>query len=112
MFDAYRPQGTQEALWTFCPNPDYITPPEEGSNHTRGVAIDLTLVDASGQEIDMGTPFDDLTPKSHHGAPHMSARISANRYLLFGIMMTAGWDFFRNEWWHYQIFKAHDYTLV
>jgi D-alanyl-D-alanine dipeptidase len=112
VFDAYRPQSTQDALWAFCPNPDYIAPPEKGSNHTRGVAIDLTLVDANGQELDMGTPFDDLTPQSHHGAPHVSAKVAANRYILLGIMMSAGWDFYQKEWWHYQAFKAQGYPLV
>ncbi len=87
-------------------------PPEKGSAHTRGVAIDLTLVDESGQELDMGTPFDDLTSQSHHGAANLSSKVAANRYLLLGIMMSAGWDFFRNEWWHYQVFKTHEYPLI
>lgn len=112
IFDAYRPRSVQEALWAFCPNPDYVMPPEKGSHHTRGVAIDLTLVDANGQELDMGTPFDDLTPQSHHGAANVSAKVAANRYLLLGIMMSAGWDFFVNEWWHYQVFKAREYPLI
>lgn len=112
VFDAYRPRAVQEALWAYCPNPDYIMPPDKGSHHTRGVAIDLTLVDATGQELDMGTGFDDLSPRAHHGAPSVSPEVAANRYLLLGIMTTAGWDFFRNEWWHYQMFKAGAYPLV
>jgi zinc D-Ala-D-Ala dipeptidase len=112
VFDAYRPRTVQEALWAYCPNPSYITPPEKGSAHTRGVAIDLTLVDGNGQELDMGTPFDDLTPQSHHGAADIPPIVAANRYLLLGIMMSAGWDFFQNEWWHYQVFKAREYPLI
>ena len=112
VFDAYRPRTVQEALWAFCPNPSYVTPPEKGSPHTRGVAIDLTLVDGNGQELDMGTPFDDLTPQSHHGAANISPTVAGNRYLLLGIMMSAGWDFFQNEWWHYQVFKAREYPLI
>jgi D-alanyl-D-alanine dipeptidase len=60
----------------------------------------------------MGTPFDDLTPQSHHGAANISPAVAANRYLLLGIMMSAGWDFFQNEWWHYQVFKAREYPLI
>lgn len=112
VFDAYRPRTVQEALWAFCPNPDYIMPPDKGSCHTRGVAIDLTLIDKNGQELDMGTPFDDLTSQSHHGAANLSPEVAENRYLLLGIMMSAGWDFFQNEWWHYQVFKAHEYSLI
>jgi D-alanyl-D-alanine dipeptidase len=112
IFDAYRPRAVQEALWAHSPDPNYVTPPEKGSPHTRGVAIDLTLVDAKGQELDMGTDFDDLSPRAHHGATHISPQVAANRYLLLGIMMSAGWDLFQNEWWHYQVFKARDYPLI
>ena len=112
VFDAYRPRTVQEALWAFCPNPDYVMPPEKGSAHTRGVAIDLTLVDEAGQELNMGTDFDDLSPRAHHGSSLVSPEVAANRYLLLGLMMSAGWDFFRNEWWHYQAFKAGEYLLI
>lgn len=112
IFDAYRPRAVQEALWAHCPDPNYVMPPEKGSAHTRGVAIDLTLVDAKGQELDMGTEFDDLSPRAHHGASTVTPQIAANRYLLLGIMMSAGWDLFLNEWWHYQVFKAKEYPLV
>ena len=112
IFDAYRPRAVQEALWAHCPDPNYVMPPDKGSHHTRGVAIDLTLVDANGQELDMGTDFDDLSIRAHHGASHVTPQVAANRYLLLGIMMSAGWDFFVNEWWHYQVFKAREYPLI
>ena len=111
IFDAYRPQIAQEKLWEICPNPMYVAPPMSGSNHTRGVAIDLTLISADGAELDMGTPFDDFTEASHHGAT-LSKQANANRYLLLGIMMSAGWDFYQNEWWHYQLFNAKSYSLL
>jgi D-alanyl-D-alanine dipeptidase len=53
----------------------------------------------------MGTAFDAFTPLSHHGALEISADAQRNRALLLGIMTSAGWDFFRNEWWHYQLFS-------
>lgn len=112
ILDAYRPQAAQEKLWEVCPNPMYVAPPDRGSNHTRGVAIDLTLVDKSGNELDMGTPFDDFTIQSHHGAMNLSSTASANRYTLLGIMMSAGWDLNPNEWWHYQLFKTSEYQLI
>jgi len=111
IFDAYRPQAAQEKLWEICPNPIYVAPPTSGSNHTRGVAIDLTLINRDGTELDMGTPFDDFTEDSHHGAT-LSKQANANRYLLLGIMMSAGWDFYQNEWWHYQLFNAESYSLL
>ena len=70
-----------------------------------GAAIDLTLVDQNGTELDMGTPFDDFTLKSHHGSLNISVTAQRNRAVLLGLMTAAGWDFFRNKWWHYQLFS-------
>lgn len=110
IFDAFRPQAAAQALWDFCPNPMYVADPKKGSHHTRGVAIDLTLIDKSGVELPMGTPFDDFTDMSHHSAV-LPKEIAANRFLLLGIMMSSGWDFYLNEWWHYQLFSPKDYSL-
>jgi zinc D-Ala-D-Ala dipeptidase len=112
IFDAFRPQAAQEKLWTVCPDPNYVAPPERGSAHTRGVAIDLTLINAQGEELDMGTPFDSFEVASHHGSLALSPHASRNRYVLLGIMMSAGWDLYLNEWWHYQLFNARNYPLI
>lgn len=114
IFDAFRPQEAQEKLWKFCPDSTYICPPEKGSPHSRGVAVDLTLVEQStGQDLDMGTPFDDFTALSHHGNTEINQNAQRNRCTLMGIMTLAGWDFFQNEWWHYQLFKAREtYELL
>lgn len=112
ILDAYRPQAAQEKLWSVCPDPNYVAPPQSGSHHTRGVAVDLTLVDSNGQELDMGTPFDSFDVTSHHGTTMISKEAAHNRYILLGIMMSAGWDLFINEWWHYQLFKPREYPLI
>ena len=112
IFDAFRPKSAAQLLWDFCPNPIYVADPKNGSHHTRGVAIDLTLVDkATGQDVDMGTPFDDFSEKSHHSTV-ITPEISKNRYLLLGIMLTAGWDFYNSEWWHYQMFSPRNFPLI
>ena len=110
IFDAYRPTEAQWKLWNHTPDPDFLANPERGSPHSRGVAIDLTLLDGEA-ELDMGTGFDAFTPLSHHGNQEVSPEAQRNRHLLMGIMTTAGWDFYRNEWWHYQLFNSRDYTL-
>jgi len=113
IFDAYRPSEGQWALWNHSPDPNFVADPRRGSPHTRGVAIDLTLVDErTGQELDMGTPFDDFTPRSFHGDKEVSLEAQRNRFLLLGIMSAAGWDFYKNEWWHYQLFQSRDYPLI
>ncbi len=111
IFDTFRPQAAQEKLWSICPDPMYVADPSKGSNHTRGVAIDLNLVDKNGNELDMGTPFDDFTPLSHHGAD-LPANVQANRYLLLGIMLTAGFELYSYEWWHYQLPNTNSYPLI
>jgi D-alanyl-D-alanine dipeptidase len=105
VFDAFRPSEAQWVLWNHTPDPDFLADPKRGSPHSMGVAVDLTLIDQAGRELDMGTAFDAFTPLSHHGALEISADAQRNRALLLGIMTSAGWDFFRNEWWHYQLFS-------
>ena len=106
IFDAFRPSEAQWKLWNHTPDPEFLADPRRGSPHSRGAAIDLTLVDENGTDLDMGTGFDAFTPLSHHGNTEISAEAQKNRHLLMGIMTTAGWDFYRNEWWHYQLFNA------
>ena len=112
VFDAFRPQQAQEALWTFMPDPHYIADPAKGSNHTRGVALDLTLIDSMGHELDMGTPVDTMTPASHHFHPSFSAAIQLNRMHLLAIMLEAGFVHHPYEWWHYQLPDAHTFELI
>ena len=112
VFDALRPTEAQWALWNHTPDPDFLADPNRGSPHSRGVAVDLTLINAFGKDLDMGTRFDAFTPLSHHGSSGISATAQRNRHTLLGIMTTAGWDFYRNEWWHYQLFNTRDYKLV
>ena len=112
VFDALRPTEAQWALWSHTPDPEFLADPRRGSPHSRGVAVDLTLIDPQGRDLDMGTGFDAFTPLSHHGNPDIGRDAQRNRHLLMGIMTTAGWDFYRNEWWHYQLFNARDYDLI
>ena len=112
IFDAYRPPEAQWVLWNAFPDPEFVADPRRGSPHSRGAAVDLTLVDSAGCELEMGTPFDDFTPASHHGSLAVPAQAQRNRALLLGLMTAAGWDFYRNEWWHYQLFNARSYPLI
>src|ERR1051325_3385183 len=46
VFDAYRPSEAQWKLWHHTPDPAFLAAPRRGSPHSRGVAVDLTLVDS------------------------------------------------------------------
>jgi len=112
ILDAFRPSEAQWLLWNHTPDPDFLADPRRGSPHSRGVAVDLTLLAADGKPLDMGTGFDAFTPLPHHGNTGVTRKAQQNRLILLGLMTQAGWDFYRNEWWHYQLFSSRDYPLI
>ena len=112
IFDAFRPTEAQWLMWNHTPDPEFLADPRRGSPHSRGVALDLTLIERSGRELDMGTAFDAFTPLSHHASCAVSPQAQRNRLLLLGLMTAAGWDFYRNEWWHYQLFDPRRFPLL
>jgi len=119
VLDALRPQRVQQQLWDTLAGTDlrlYLADPVRGSIHSYGMALDLTLVDADGRELDMGTGFDDMTELSHPAleegfllAGALSEQQLANRRLLRAAMLQAGFLGIRTEWWH---FDCGDRELV
>ncbi|MFK8102208.1 MAG: M15 family metallopeptidase [Saprospiraceae bacterium] len=101
MLDCYRPLPIQQKLWDKVPNASYVTPPKRGSMHNRGSAVDLTIVNAQGEELDMGTEFDFFGKRAHHDFTDLSPTILANRTLLKNTMKDVGFQWIRTEWWHY-----------
>ncbi len=73
------------------------------SGHTRGAAVDLTLMDKSGETLDMGGGFDLMDDQSHHGAKGLTRLQTKNRNLLKSIMRAAGLNAYGSEWWHYSL---------
>ena len=74
------------------------------SSHSRGSAIDLTLVDmSSGKEVDMGSPFDLFSPKSHPDFMGIDKSQYNNRMLLQKIMVENGFEPLDCEWWHFKL---------
>lgn len=64
IFDALRPRSVQHLLWDKVKGTDqqkYVANPQSGSIHNYGFAVDLSIVDESGKELDMGTAFDDFS---------------------------------------------------
>jgi zinc D-Ala-D-Ala dipeptidase len=112
IFDAFRPSEAQWVLWNARPDPVFLADPRRGSPHSRGAAVDLTLVGSDGRELEMGTPFDFFSPLSHHGSTEIGEAAQRNRFLLLGIMSAAGWDFYSKEWWHYQLFNSRQYPVL
>lgn len=113
IFDTFRPIAAQEFLFEKFPDGGFVSNPKTGSvPHCRGVAIDLTLVDKNGNELEMGTDFDNFTEAAYHNCTTISKAAQDNRKILFEIMKEAGWDFYSKEWWHYQIFNPRNYPII
>ncbi len=101
IFDAYRPKPYQQRLWDKMPNASYVTPPWKGSQHSRGLAVDLTVIDKNGKELEMGTPYDTFSPKAHSDCTDLPKNVLENRKLLRGVMAQVGFKGIRTEWWHF-----------
>lgn len=72
------------------------------SSHSRGSAIDLTLYRLdTGDLVEMGTEFDFMDERSHHGSKKISEHEAQNRKILRSIMEQSGFEAYRFEWWHY-----------
>ena len=111
IFDCLRPRSLQEKLYAAVKCTDrqpYVANPRTASIHNYGLAIDLSLEDAQGHEIDMGTPFDDFTLLAQPAREHenleagtLSQQQLQNRQLLRKVMTQAGFIQLPIEWWHY-----------
>lgn len=110
LFDCYRPKPIQEKLWKKVPNANYVTPPWKGSMHNRGAAVDLTIVDADGEELDMGTSYDYFGKEAHHTFTNHSAEVTKNRALLKDLMESLDLKSIRTEWWHYS-YRKQQYEI-
>ena len=87
--------------------------PSSPSPHVTGGAVDLTLADATGLCLPMGTAFDETTERSL--TDYFERKLSSkekmegeemeflrNRRVLHGVMSRAGFTNYPEEWWHYE----------
>ena len=103
LFDCYRPLPVQWRLWERVPDPRYVADPRKGSQHNRGVAVDLTIDSlATGRPLDMGTAYDYFGGEAWHRATvGFPEPVRGNRERLLALMEGMGWRRTNSEWWHY-----------
>jgi D-alanyl-D-alanine dipeptidase len=111
VWDCYRPLSVQKRFFALVPDPRYVADPKKGSRHNRGAAVDLTLVDKSGNELDMGTSFDDFTPRAHRDA-EVGPEIAGRRRILDAAMAKEGFVGMPTEWWHFDFGDWKSYPLA
>ena len=102
LFDCYRPLSVQKKMWKILPGTHYVANPAKGSKHNRGAAVDLTLVDAQGKELNMGTPFDFFGKEAHHTYTEHPKEVLENRKLLKETLNKYNFKSIYSEWWHYE----------
>jgi D-alanyl-D-alanine dipeptidase len=116
VYDCYRPLSVQRQMWQVLPDDRYVANPINGSRHNRGAAVDVTLVDRNGQELEMPTAYDDFTPKAHRDDTTASPQARQHSQLLATAMTKHGFTPLATEWWHFdgagwQDFQVSDLSL-
>ncbi len=102
VLDAYRPQSAQWRMWRAMPDDDFVANPERGySRHTRGCAVDVSLVTLSGEAVTMPSEFDDFTGKGLREYSRLDSETRSHILLLEQAMLDAGFRPYINEWWHF-----------
>ncbi|MCT7967746.1 M15 family metallopeptidase [Laspinema sp. D1] len=114
VFDCYRPLSVTRKMWEVLPDPRYVANPARGSRHNRGAAVDLTLIDAMGNELEMPTDFDDFSDRAARDYPgtDVSPQARQNSQLLESVMTQQGFIPLITEWWHFDAENWQDYPLL
>lgn len=106
IFDGYRPLSVQWKLWNTVSDKNYVSNPKKGSMHNRGCAVDLTLVDKNGNELDMGTPYDFFGKAAHTFNQNLPEQVLKNRRILREVLEKYGFGTIDTEWWHFSYRKV------
>jgi D-alanyl-D-alanine dipeptidase len=102
IFDGYRPLSVQQEMWNAIRDDRYIGNPYIGKGrHTRGTAVDLTLIDQNGKELEMPSEFDEFTERAHSLFSNTSPLAIKNRAFLQFLMEKHGFSRLISEWWHF-----------
>lgn len=113
VFDGVRPRSIQWKMWEMLDMPDkekvkYVSNPKFGSLHNFGAAVDVSIADENGNELDMGTPFDffgelayPIKEKELLKKGELTAQQIENRKLLRRIMYNSDFFNIQTEWWHF-----------
>lgn len=112
IWDAYRPREVQWSLWEVVPDTRYIVNPKVGSVHSRGAAVDVTVVDKNGKEMDMPTDFDEFGSKSGREYTGASEIEKNNALMLEKVMVKNGFKSVFTEWWHFNDTEWKNYGLI
>lgn len=113
IWDGYRPPHVSSKLWERMPDERFIADPKDGgSRHNRGCAVDVTLVDTNGFELDMGTCFCHFSEKAYRGYKDLPEHVLKNRKFLESIMEKHDFVGLETEWWHFDYKEWLQYPII
>jgi D-alanyl-D-alanine dipeptidase len=110
VWDAYRPLSVQRKMWNLIRDERYVSNPAKNKGrHTRGTAVDVTLVDKLGRELTMPSDFDDFSERAHRDYRGGTSGQRRNRQLLESVMQRHGFVGYPTEWWHFDLANWEKY---
>jgi len=114
IFDGYRPLWAQQILFDVLPDERYVGNPKKITRHTRGTAVDVTLINLVDQtELEMPTEFDSFSEKAHLIFEDLPTNIKKNRALLQDVMINVGaFESHPREWWHFDLKGWQKYEIL
>ena len=113
IFDAYRPYKVTQKIWDLVGDERFAADPKKGSNHNRGLAVDITIIDLkSGKELNMGSDFDSFSDTAHTSFIHLTKDAFKHRFLLKELMIKHGFHIFETEWWHFFWDNDRNYSVL
>lgn len=112
VWDGYRAQKYHQFLYDNAPDKSVFMKPGTGSNHTRGAAVDCTLVTPDGREVDMPSDFDDGSALALREYAKCTKEQKKNALLLENAMKSSGFIPLSNEWWHFDDSEYKSYEML
>lgn len=114
IWDAYRPLSVQAAMNASLPDDKkhFVPAPSNSSQHCRGIAVDITLVDENGDELDMPTEYCEFTEATYPNYEGATETQTKNREYLKSTMAKAGFKVLSTEWWHYYLPSYMNYERL
>jgi D-alanyl-D-alanine dipeptidase len=124
LYDAYRPFSITQKLYRRYAEellekngsvPEhllYLASPEVGSRHNRAAAVDCTVTDRQGRELNMPSPYLTFNETSHRTWAGMTPEVRSNMELLTRVMAAEGFTTINEEWWHYDAPGYKSYSIL
>ena len=111
IYDAYRPTSVQQRWFDVVKVHKWVANPKIGMGgvHDRGIALDISLIDKNGNELEMPTPMHTFTEASARSSKTMTETARKNMDYMLSVMQACGFTYINSEWWHFQDTNAKYY---